>query len=95
MRGTSNRDAVEAAMEHEEKKIDESVLALLYLTTYKDGSCMRAWKEHDWAALERLFKAGYISNPKNKAKSVRLRNKDWRNRRWPQKAPRARHGGRG
>ena len=59
-------------MEHDEKKIDEMVLALLHLTTYKDGPCMRAWKGHDWAALERLCKAGYIANPHNKAKSVRL-----------------------
>jgi len=35
-------------MEHDEKKIDEMVLALLYLTTYKDGPCMRAWKGQDW-----------------------------------------------
>jgi hypothetical protein len=59
-------------MEHDEKKIDEMVLALLYLTTYKDGPRMRAWKGLDWAALERLYKAGYIANPQNKAKSVRL-----------------------
>jgi Domain of unknown function (DUF6429) len=59
-------------MEHDEGKIDEMVLALLYLTTFKDGLGMRAWKGQDWAAMERLYKAGYIADPQNKAKSVRM-----------------------
>ena len=59
-------------MEHNEEKIDEMVLALLYLTTFKDGPSMRAWKGQDWAAMERLYKAGYFSDPQNKAKSVRM-----------------------
>ncbi len=59
-------------MEHDEGNIDEMVLALLHLTTFKDGPSMRAWKGQDWAAMERLYKAGYIDDPKNKAKSVRM-----------------------
>ena len=59
-------------MEHDEGKIDEMILALLYLTTFKDGLGTRAWKGHDWAAMERLYKAGYIDDPQNKAKSVRM-----------------------
>lgn len=48
-------------------KIDRAVLALLYLTLH-DG--YRAWKGHDWAALDRLHEKDFISNPASKAKSV-------------------------
>jgi hypothetical protein len=37
---------------------------------HKSGS--RAWKGHDWAALDRLHKKGLISDPRSKAKSVVL-----------------------
>ncbi|WP_213993964.1 DUF6429 family protein [Sodalis sp. dw_96] len=47
--------------------IDESVLALLYLTLHEFD---RAWKGHDWDALDRLYERGLISNPANKTKSV-------------------------
>lgn len=50
-------------------KIDEAVLALLHLTLY-DGA--RAWKGHDWDALDRLYRKGMIDNPVSKAKSVVL-----------------------
>ena len=50
-------------------KIDEAVLALLYLTLH-DG--FRAWKGHDWDALDRLYQKGMIDNPVGKAKSVVL-----------------------
>jgi len=50
-------------------KIDEAVLALLYLTLH-DG--VRAWKGHDWDALDRLYRKGMIENPVGKAKSVVL-----------------------
>jgi len=50
-------------------KIDETVLALLYLTLH-DG--VRAWKGHDWEALNRLHRKGMILNPIGKAKSVVL-----------------------
>ena len=50
-------------------KIDEAVLALLYLTLH-DG--FRAWKGHDWDALDRLYRKGMIENPVGKAKSVVL-----------------------
>jgi Domain of unknown function (DUF6429) len=48
-------------------KIDDAVLALLYLTLH-DG--YRAWKGFDWDALNRLHKKGMIDDPVNKAKSV-------------------------
>lgn len=51
------------------EKIDEAVLALLYLTLHDEA---RAWKSFDWDALNRLHEKGYISNPVGKAKSVLL-----------------------
>jgi hypothetical protein len=59
-------------MEYDEDKIDEMVLALLYLTMFKDGAGIRAWKGHDWSAMDRLYQRDYISNPQSKAKSVRM-----------------------
>jgi hypothetical protein len=50
-------------------KIDEAVLALLHLTLH-DGA--RAWKGHDWEALNRLHRKGMIGDPVSKAKSVVL-----------------------
>jgi hypothetical protein len=57
-------------MEYNENKVDEIVLALLHLTTFENRSELRAWKGHDWNALDRLHEKGYISDPKGKAKSV-------------------------
>ena len=56
-------------MDIDTDKIDEAVLALLYLTLH-DG--VRAWKGHDWDALDRLYRKGMIENPVGKAKSVVL-----------------------
>ena len=57
-------------------KIDDAVLALLHLTSFSQGSkdfrVTRAWKGHDWEALNRLHAKGYISDPVGKAKSVAL-----------------------
>jgi Domain of unknown function (DUF6429) len=54
-------------MELDTNKIDEAVLALLYLGLH-DGA--RAWKGFDWEAMNRLHEAGYITDPRGKAKSV-------------------------
>jgi Domain of unknown function (DUF6429) len=59
-------------IEIDEEKIDEAVLALLYLTSFKDQPYRRAWKSHDWDSLDRLHEKGYISDPATKAKSVVL-----------------------
>jgi len=59
-------------MEYNQDKVDEMVLALLYLTTWGDEFGPRAWKGMDWDAMNRLHEKGYISNPKSKAKSVAL-----------------------
>ena len=56
-------------MEIDENKIDETVLALLYLTLH-DGA--RAWKSFDWDSMNRLHEKGLITDPVNKAKSVVL-----------------------
>ena len=48
-------------------RIDEAVLALLYLGLH-DG--VRAWKSFDWDAMARLHEKGYILDPMGKAKSV-------------------------
>ena len=59
-------------MEHDTDKIDEDVLALLFLTAHRErnGYPWRTWKSHDWDALDRLCEKGYISDPQSKAKSV-------------------------
>ena len=49
--------------EIDEERVDEAVLALLYLTTFRDKPCWRAWKSHNWDSLDRLHQKGYISNP--------------------------------
>jgi hypothetical protein len=46
------------------------VLALLYLTMRGDRTTTRAWKSHDWAAMNRLHQKGFIGDPKGKTKSV-------------------------
>jgi uncharacterized protein DUF6429 len=51
------------------QRIDEVVLALLYLGRL-DGN--RAWKSFDWDAMARLHEKGLISSPVGKAKSVAL-----------------------
>ncbi len=48
-------------------KIDDAVLALLFLTRHDQW---RAWKGFDWEALNRLHRKGMIADPVNKAKSV-------------------------
>ena len=60
-------------MEYDKDKVDEMVLALLYLTTHDQGT--RVWKGMDWDAMDRLHDKGYIGNPKTKAKSVTLTEK--------------------
>jgi hypothetical protein len=54
-------------MELDTGKIDEAVLARLYLGLH-DGA--RAWKGFDWDAMDRLHQRGYITEPRGKAKSV-------------------------
>jgi len=48
------------------RKVEEAVLALLYLGLHETA---RAWKRFDWEAMERLHVKGYITSPVSKAKS--------------------------
>lgn len=48
-------------------KIDDAVLALLYLTLHENS---RAWKAMDWDVLNRLHQRGLIQDPATKSKSV-------------------------
>jgi hypothetical protein len=59
----------EKALELDSAKIDNAVLALLYLGLH-DGD--RAWKGFDWDAMDRLHQQGYIDDPRTKAKSIVL-----------------------
>jgi hypothetical protein len=56
-------------MDYDQDKVDEMVLAFLFLTLHDGG---RAWKGHDWDAMDRLQKKGMILDPVGKAKSVTL-----------------------
>jgi hypothetical protein len=54
-------------MSLDEDRIDDAVLALLYLGLHQG---YRAWKGFDWDAMDRLYEKGMIDNPRSKAKSV-------------------------
>jgi hypothetical protein len=56
-------------MDIDNDKIDDAVLALLFLTLDRDR---RAWKGFDWDAMNRLHEKGLIGDPVGKAKSVWL-----------------------
>ena len=60
----------EFVMELDDRKIEDAVLALLYLTFMPKDR--RAWKSLDWEAMNRLHQRGLISDPVSKAKSVTL-----------------------
>ena len=55
-------------------RIDEAVLALLYLGIHdrEPATGARTWKSFDWDAMNRLHEKGLISNPVSKARSVVL-----------------------
>jgi len=50
------------------------LLALMFLTTFDhiEGHGATSWKGYDWHHMDRLYQRGYISDPKTKAKTVRL-----------------------
>ncbi len=57
-------------MEYDRDKVDEVILALLYLDFFGDENVVRAWKSFNWDAMDRLYEKGYIGDPRSKAKSV-------------------------
>ena len=56
-------------MDIDQDKIDDAVLALLWLTLHDD---CHAWKGFDWAVTDRLHEKGFICDPANKSKSFVL-----------------------
>ena len=56
-------------MEIDDEKIEDAVLALLWLTLHEER---RAWKGFDWDVMDRLHQKGLIADPANKSKSVVL-----------------------
>ena len=54
-------------MEIDTAKVDEAVLAVLYLTLHDRNV---AWKSVDWEAMGRLHEKGLIGDPVGKQKSV-------------------------
>ena len=61
-------------MDYDVEKVDDAVLALLWLTAFREKKDWpwRAWKGHDWGALDRLCEKGFITEPRSRAKSVGL-----------------------
>jgi hypothetical protein len=57
-------------MDIDQEKVEQTILALLYLTSFKDKFGLRTWKGYDWQVMNFLYEKGYISNPATKAKSV-------------------------
>jgi hypothetical protein len=57
-------------------RIDEAVLALMFLTLHRDRNLepWRAWKSFAWEAMSRLHEKSLILDPVGKAKSVVLTN---------------------
>jgi len=55
-------------------RIDEAVLALMFVTLHKDRKSgpWRTWKSFDWGAMGRLHEKDLIFDPVGKAKSVVL-----------------------
>jgi len=52
-----------------QKKIEETVLAVLWLTLHNE---CEAWKTIDWDTMDRLHRKGFISDPTHRARSVVL-----------------------
>ena len=59
----------------DQDRIDQAVLALLYLGIHDRLRTIpgaRTWKSFDWDAMDRLYRKGLISDPASRAKSVML-----------------------
>ena len=58
-------------MNYDQDKVDDAVLALLYLVLHQPGP-YQAWLSFEWATLDRLHQKGMIGDAKNKNTSVAL-----------------------
>lgn len=54
------------------EKLAEAALGLLWLSVHGDEYGTRVWKGLDWDVMNLLYERGWISDPKNKNKSVVL-----------------------
>jgi hypothetical protein len=61
------RKTAEVIVEIDTAKVDEAVLAVLYLTLHDRAV---AWKTIDWDAMRRLHERGLIGDPVGSQKSV-------------------------
>ncbi|MBT0652448.1 DUF6429 family protein [Geomobilimonas luticola] len=61
--------ASEQVVDGDRDLIDDCVLALLQLTLHQGA---RAWKGFDYEVMDRLFKKGFLLDPRNRAKSIVL-----------------------
>lgn len=61
-------------MTFDKDRIDDAVLALLYLGLHDQ---YRAWKGFDWDAMNRLYDKGFISDPIGKANQSFSPTKDY------------------
>jgi hypothetical protein len=59
-------------MNYDQDKVDEMMLALLYLTSSTDKHGTRAWKGLDVSILERLHQKGYIAALDRKSPTLSL-----------------------
>jgi hypothetical protein len=57
-------------MDYDKEKVDDMMLALLWLSMFDEGPGTRAWKGYNWEHMNRLHEKGFIDNPKSKNKSV-------------------------
>ena len=62
----------EESMEIDAEKLEQTILALLYLNLHGDDADSRAWKSFPWSVLDALHEKGYISDPATRAQSIRL-----------------------
>ncbi len=60
---------METPSDIDKDRIDDAVLALLWLNLRATGT---AWKGLDWTAMERLHERGLISDPVGKARSIEM-----------------------
>jgi hypothetical protein len=59
-------------MDVDQEKVNEAVLALLYLWSWQEYGAHRTWKDMDWDVMNALHERGWISDPRGKARSVVL-----------------------
>lgn len=53
-------------------KLTEAALGIMWLTVHDSHTAPRVWKGIDWDVLDLMHERGWISDPKNKNKSVLL-----------------------